>query len=366
MDKTVIVGMSGGVDSSVAALLLKEQGYRVIGLFMHNWDEKDERGFCTAERDFEDVKSVCQSLGIPYYSVDFSNEYQERVFKYFLEEYAKGRTPNPDVLCNREIKFGPFLEHALKTGADYIATGHYCGVTEMDGKFYLTESADTSKDQTYFLNQLKQEQLSKVLFPLAGLKKERVREIARAHGFDTAAKKDSTGLCFIGERNFKRFLSQYLPAQKGEIRTLDGAVVGVHDGLMYYTTGQRRGLGIGGKKEHEGRWFVVKKDLKENILYVSCGDESVLLSDSLEAACPNWIPGLDEVLKLTDAQVSKGETVFDCLAKFRYRQPKQKVRVQINGDKLCVSFYERQRAITSGQFAVFYHKDFCVGGAEIL
>ena len=354
MAKTVAVGMSGGVDSSVASLLLKEQGYNVIGIFMHNWDEKDERGMCTAEGDFNDVKSVCRALNIPYYSVDFSKEYKERVFQYFLDEYAKGRTPNPDVLCNREIKFGPFLNYALKNGADYIATGHYAGVKEQSGKYYLLEAADTQKDQTYFLNQLKQEQLSKAIFPLADIKKERVRELARTNGLEVAAKKDSTGLCFIGERNFKKFLSSYLPAQPGGIKSLDGKTVGRHDGLMYYTLGQRRGLGIGGAKDFgEGRWFAVRKDLAENVLYVSCGDESVLLSENCDAANPNWIP-------------ETPSSDFDCYAKFRYRQPKQKVRVSINGGKVHVSFYEKQRAVTSGQFAVFYHGGYCIGGAEIL
>ena len=353
--KTVVVGMSGGVDSSVAALLLKQQGYNVVGLFMHNWDEKDERGICSAESDFNDVKSVCRKLDIPYYSVDFSKEYRERVFQYFLDEYAKGRTPNPDVLCNREIKFGPFLQYALKNGADCIATGHYCGVKEVDGKYYLTEAADAAKDQTYFLNQLNQEQLSRVIFPLADIKKVQVRETARRSGLENAEKKDSTGLCFIGERNFKKFLSSYLPAQRGEIRTLDGKTVGAHDGLMYYTLGQRRGLGIGGNKDFDGgRWFVVRKDLSANVLYVSCGDESVLLSDSCETGAVNWIPA------------PTGRGGFDCCAKFRYRQPKQRVRVTLkDGGGAHIDFYEKQRAVTSGQFAVFYSDNYCIGGAEI-
>ena len=355
--------MSGGVDSSVAALLLKEQGYNVVGIFMHNWDEKDERGMCAAEGDFNDVKSVCRALDIPYYSVDFSREYKERVFQYFLDEYAKGRTPNPDVLCNREIKFGPFLQYALKNGADCIATGHYCGVKEIDGKFYLTEAADTAKDQTYFLNQLKQEQLSRVIFPLADIRKDKVREIARANGLENAAKKDSTGLCFIGERNFKKFLSSYLPAQPGEIKSLDGKTVGKHDGLMYYTLGQRRGLGIGGNKDFEGgRWFVARKDLPNNVLYVSCGDESVLLSDACETGTVNWIPDLSA----TPHSALHTPHSFDCCAKFRYRQPKQRVRVTLNGDRARVDFCEKQRAVTSGQFAVFYQDGCCIGGAEIL
>lgn len=367
MSKTIVVGMSGGVDSSVAALLLKQQGFDVIGLFMRNWEEKDEDGFCTAEGDFNDVKSVCQKLDISYYSVDFSKEYYDRVFKYFLDEYAKGRTPNPDVLCNREIKFGPFLEYARKIGADYIATGHYCGVCKRDGMHYLTKAADEAKDQTYFLNQLNQEQLSKAVFPLARLTKDKVRALAAVSGLDTARKKDSTGLCFIGERNFKQFLSKYLPAQKGDIKDLDGRIVGRHDGLMYYTIGQRRGLGIGGVKETgEGRWFVVKKDLTENVLYVSCGDTEQLYSGKLSAAGANWIPGIDRVASLTGAQKGDQGIVFDCTARFRYRQPEQNVRVIVRGEDVSVFFYERQKAVTSGQYVVFYSGNYCIGGAEIL
>ena len=271
--KTVVVGMSGGVDSSVAALLLKNAGYNVIGLFMLNWEEDDSNGACTAEGDFEDVRRVCSLLDMPYYSVNFSKQYMDRVFKYFLAEYAAGRTPNPDVLCNREIKFGPFREYALSMGADYIATGHYCGIDHnADGRHYLLKAADEGKDQTYFLNQVTQEQLERVLFPLANLKKEEVRAIAVKNGLATAKKKDSTGICFIGERNFRAFLSQYLPNQPGKILTLDGEEVGEHIGLMHYTLGQRRGVNLGGKSGESGRWFVVKKDVKNNILYVSHGD----------------------------------------------------------------------------------------------
>ena len=234
--KTVVIGMSGGVDSSVAALLLREQGYRVIGLFMRNWEESDENGACTAEEDFEDVKRVSDLLGIPYYTVNFSKEYMERVFSYFLAEYRAGRTPNPDVLCNREIKFGPFKAYAEKLGADYIATGHYCGISHENGVHRLLKAADQNKDQTYFLNQLSQSQLENVLFPLSDLKKEDVRRIAEEHGLSTAKKKDSTGICFIGERNFRKFLQEYLPAQPGKILTLGGEEVGEHLGLMYYTS----------------------------------------------------------------------------------------------------------------------------------
>ena len=272
--KTVVVGMSGGVDSSVAALLLKEQGYNVVGLYMVNWEEQGENGCCTAEEDYEDVRRVC-------YTVNFAKEYRERVFSYFLEEYRRGRTPNPDVLCNREIKFGPFKDYALSLGADFVATGHYCGIRHEGGKHYLLKAADQNKDQTYFLCQVTQPQLSGVLFPLGGLQKAQVRALAEKYGLSTAAKRDSTGICFIGERNFRAFLQGYLPAQPGPIRTLAGQEVGRHIGLMYYTLGQRKGLGIGGQKGEDGedgggRWFVVEKDLKNNVLYVSHGDESVL------------------------------------------------------------------------------------------
>lgn len=354
--KTVVCGMSGGVDSSVAAYLLKEQGYNVIGLFMVNWEENDENGNCTSEDDYEDVKRVCNAIGIPYYSINFAKEYWDRVFEYFLEEYKNGRTPNPDVLCNREIKFGPFLEFAKKIGADYIATGHYCKVEEKDGLFYLKKAKDQNKDQTYFLNQLSQNQLSSVLFPLADIEKPKVREIAEKLELSTAKKKDSTGVCFIGERNFRNFLKNYLPACPGDICTRDGKVVGRHEGLMYYTLGQRRGLNIGGRADGNGeRWFVTHKDLKNNILYVSQGEDDELFSKSLIAKNFNWIP------------VKPEQNEFECFAKFRYRQPDQKVKVKIleNGD-VFVEFFERQRAITPGQFAVLYDEEGnCLGGGVI-
>ena len=252
MAKTVVVGMSGGVDSSVAAALLKQQGYDVIGLFMRNWHETDEGGNCTADEDFYDVRRVCDGLGIPYFSVDFADEYYDRVFKKFLDEYAKGRTPNPDVLCNREIKFEPFVAKAREMGADFVATGHYCRIAHDDGLNLLLRAADENKDQTYFLNQVKGEQLDNVLFPIGHLLKPQVRELAESFGIPTAKKKDSTGICFIGERNFRAFLSEYLPMQKGEIRGDDGALLGEHEGVFYYTLGQRRGLGIGGVDGADG------------------------------------------------------------------------------------------------------------------
>lgn len=352
--KTVVVGMSGGVDSSVAAALLKEQGYNVIGLFMHNWEEDDEDGCCTAVSDYEDVKRVCNKLGIPYYSVNFAKEYRERVFSYFLNEYSAGRTPNPDVLCNREIKFGPFLDYALKLGADYIATGHYCDISHDNGVHCLLKAADGNKDQTYFLNQLSQHQLERVLFPLGKLLKPEVRRIANKYGFSTADKKDSTGICFIGERKFREFLKNFIPAKNGKIVDLNGNEVGEHEGVMYYTLGQRRGLNIGGLSgSNGGRWFVVDKDVKRNLLIVSQGDEKPLYSVSLEASTVNWIPK------------KPTEKTFECNAKFRYRQPEQKVKVTINGEKVFVEFNEPQRAVTPGQFVVFYKDNMCLGGGII-
>ena len=359
--KRVVVGMSGGVDSSVAALLLKDQGYDVVGLFMNNWKEKDEDGCCTAEEDFGDVRRVCAKIGIPYYSVDFSDQYMERVFSYFLDEYGRGRTPNPDVLCNREIKFGPFKEYAKELDADYIATGHYCGISHENGIHRLLKAADGNKDQTYFLNQLSQDQLADVLFPLSGMKKAEVRAIADKYGLSTAGKKDSTGICFIGERKFREFLMKYIPAKEGEIRTYDGRILGKHCGLMYYTIGQRKGLDIGGQKNDEGRWFVIEKDIKNNILYVAHGAEDRLFSDALYMDEFNFIP------------FPPKEKTFRCTAKFRYRQEEQGVVVNVldekeraeTGHAYRVDFDEKQRAVTEGQFCVLYGKDDCLGGGVI-
>ncbi len=355
MTKTVVVGMSGGVDSSVAAALLKEQGYNVIGLYMLNWEEDDENGTCTAVTDYEDVKRVCNNIGIPYYTVNFSKDYLDRVFSYFLREYKAGRTPNPDVLCNREIKFGPFLEYAKMLGADYIATGHYAKIKHDGNTHILQKAVDTNKDQTYFLNQLSQQQLECVLFPLGDMVKADVRKIAEKYDLSTAHKKDSTGICFIGERRFKQFLQNYLPAKPGNICTLDGKVVGKHDGVMFYTLGQRRGLRLGGKEGGNGeRWFVIDKDIKNNILYVSQGEDDQLFSDGLIAKEINWIP-----------QTPKDKT-FECYAKFRYRQPDQKVRVTLLSDTTArVDFEVKQRAITPGQFCVFYTDTDCLGGGVI-
>lgn len=352
MPKTVVVGMSGGVDSSVAAYLLKKQGYNVIGLYMMNWEETDPSGACSADEDFADVRRVCSALDIPYYSVNFAEKYLERVFAHFLDEYRAGRTPNPDVLCNREIKFGPFREYALSMGADFVATGHYCAVDHSNGRHRLKKASDSGKDQTYFLNQVLESQLENVLFPLAEISKPEVRRIADENNLSTARKKDSTGICFIGERNFRKFLQTYLPAQPGKIVTLDGETVGEHIGLMYYTLGQRKGLELGGKRGEEGRWFVVKKDLKSNTLIVSHGDETPLYSKACRVKNLNWIGYMPQITQF-------------CTAKFRYRQPEQKVKVTLENDTALVEFETRQRAVTEGQYAVFYDDTCCLGGGVI-
>ncbi|UOE95564.1 tRNA 2-thiouridine(34) synthase MnmA [Alkalihalobacillus sp. LMS39] len=348
----VVVGMSGGVDSSVTAYLLKQQGYDVIGIFMKNWDDTDENGFCTATEDYEDVIKVCNQIEIPYYAVNFEKQYWDKVFTYFLDEYRAGRTPNPDVMCNKEIKFKAFLQHALTLGADYVATGHYAQLAYQDGEVQLIRGSDQNKDQTYFLNALSQEQLAKAMFPIGHLPKQDVRKIAEQANLATAKKKDSTGICFIGERNFKEFLSSYLPAQPGPMLTLNGEEKGKHDGLMYYTLGQRQGLGIGGAGEP---WFVIDKDIKNNILYVGQGyHHEGLYSASLTAVNVNWI-----------SEAPKPET-FHCTAKFRYRQPDQGVTVTRNEDgTVHVVFDERQRAVTPGQAVVFYDGDVCLGGGTI-
>ena len=348
----VVVGMSGGVDSSVAAMLLKEQGYDVIGIFMKNWDDTDEFGVCTATGDYEDVIRVCNQLDIPYYAVNFEQQYWDNVFTYFLDEYKIGRTPNPDVICNKEIKFKAFLDHALSLGADYVATGHYARIVKENGEVHMLRGRDGSKDQTYFLNQLTEEQLSKVLFPIGDMEKSKVREIAVNANLATASKKDSTGICFIGERNFKEFLSGYLPAQKGNMETFDGKVVGQHDGLMYYTIGQRRGLGIGGDGEP---WFVIGKDMDRNVLYVGQGfDHELLYSDSIISNQVSWI------------SKKNMPATFECTAKFRYRQEDNKVTVErLNESEVKVIFHEPIRAIAPGQAVVFYQGDECLGGGTI-
>ncbi|WP_449537085.1 tRNA 2-thiouridine(34) synthase MnmA [Ferdinandcohnia sp. Marseille-Q9671] len=351
-DTRVVVGMSGGVDSSVAALMLKEQGYDVIGIFMKNWDDTDENGVCTATEDYEDVIRVCNQIGIPYYAVNFEKQYWDKVFSYFLDEYKAGRTPNPDVMCNKEIKFKAFLDHALTLGADYLATGHYARVEYRDGEYKMLRGVDENKDQTYFLNQLTQEQLSRVLFPIGNIEKSKVRELAKEANLATATKKDSTGICFIGERNFKEFLSNYLPAQPGDMVTFSGEVKGKHDGLMYYTIGQRHGLGIGGSGEP---WFAIGKDLEKNILYVDQGFHNEhLYSDSILATNVSWVSD------------NEPDQDVKCTAKFRYRQEDNDVTVQkVDENTVKVIFDKPIRAVTPGQAVVFYNGDECLGGATI-
>ncbi len=346
--------MSGGVDSSVAALVLKECGYDVVGVFMKNWEEKDESGLCTATEDYDDVRRVCDRIDIPYYTVNFAKEYYDSVFSHFLEEYKKGRTPNPDVLCNREIKFKRFLDYAMTVvGGEYLATGHYAQIDFVNEQYRLKRSFDQNKDQTYFLCQLGQKELKNVLFPIGHLSKDEVRRIAIENNLETAKKKDSTGICFIGERNFTQFLSQYLPAQPGNIVDLVGNIKGVHQGLMYYTLGQRKGLGIGGQGSGEP-WFVVHKDLEKNELIVVQGDaHPALYSKSLEAIEMSWVSG------------EPPEKEFSCTAKFRYRQSDQKVRVLVKGKGIHVEFEKSQKAITPGQFVVLYQESICLGGGII-
>lgn len=347
----IAIGISGGVDSAVSAYLLKKQGYDVMGVFMKNWNEEDENGVCTADQDFEDVRRVCDKIGIPYYSVNFAREYWERVFSLFLEEYKAGRTPNPDVLCNKEIKFKAFLDFCMDIGAEEIATGHYCRVNKWDGT-RLLKGRDSRKDQSYFLCTLKAEQLERVEFPVGGYTKEYVRQIAREAGLPVADKKNSTGICFIGERNFRKFLQGYLPAQPGEMRTTAGEYIGMHQGLMYYTLGQRRGLNIGGRGTGE-RWFVVDKDLKNNILYVEQGEDSPKLYSRVCAV------GSFSFVNPMDVKE------FDCTAKFRYRQPDQKVHVYVEGNHVLIEAREKQRAVTPGQYAVLYSGDECLGGGPV-
>ena len=349
----VIVGMSGGVDSSVAAWRLLQQGYEVQGLFMSNWDE-DEDGYCTAAEDYRDARAVCEQLGIPLHKVSFAGEYRERVFAYFLEEYRAGRTPNPDVLCNREIKFGVCFDYARRLGADWVATGHYARVIH-EPVPRLLRGIDEEKDQSYFLHAMPAAALARTLFPIGELRKEEVRRIARELTLPVFDKRDSTGICFIGERPFQQFLSHYLPAQPGDIETLDGRRVGTHSGLMYYTLGQRQGLGIGGRAgASEEPWYVAAKDLQRNVLVVVQGhSHPALLSATLIASQLSWVAG------------SAPDNAFDCTAKVRYRQRDQRCHVEINGDRAHVRFEQPQRAVTPGQYVVFYSGEECLGGGVI-
>lgn len=357
-DIRVVVGMSGGVDSSATALKLKREGYDVVGIFMKNWDDTDENGVCTATEDYKDVQAVANQIGIPYYSVNFEKEYWNKVFEYFLDEYKKGRTPNPDVICNKEIKFKAFLDYAMDLGADYVATGHYARVErDDDGTVHMLRGVDSNKDQTYFLNQLSQDQLQRVMFPLGEMEKSDVRQLAEEAGLKTADKKDSTGICFIGERDFKEFLMNYLPAQPGEMQTLDGDVVNTHDGLMYYTIGQRQGLGIGGSKEYGNEpWFVIGKDLERNVLLVGQGfHHEHLYATHLEAS------------DFSFTVKAPAEAEFRCTAKFRYRTDDVPVTIKMNDDRTeaIVEFDEPQRAITPGQAIVLYDGEECLGGGTI-
>ena len=355
----VVVGMSGGVDSSVSAYLLKKQGYHVVGVFMKNWDDTDSNGVCTATNDYRDVAKVASQIGIPYYSVNFEKQYWNRVFKYFLKEYQRGRTPDPDVLCNTEIKFKAFLNYGLQLGADYVATGHYAQLKrDANGHNHLMRALDWNKDQSYFLSQLSAKQLDRIKFPIGGMLKPKVRKIARKAGLAVANKKDSVGICFIGEGNFRQFLSHYLPAKPGKMMTLDGQVKGNHSGLMYYTIGQRRGLGIGGGGSRGNLpWFVIGKNLAKNVLYVGQGyDNPYLYADTLVASDPHWVNSIQ----------SRGND-FRCTAKFRYRQRDGGVTVHVADDHqhVKVNFDDPARAVTPGQTVVFYDGQECLGCATI-
>lgn len=353
----VIVGLSGGVDSSVTALLIKQQGYQVEAMFMKNWEEDDTNTYCAASEDAKDAQAVCDKLDIPLHKVNFAAEYWDNVFEYFLEEYKAGRTPNPDILCNKEIKFKAFLNHALSLGASYIATGHYARLQTQNNQRLLLKGLDHNKDQSYFLHALSHEQLTPALFPVGELCKPEVRELAKQAGLPTHNKKDSTGICFIGERKFNNFLQEYLPAQPGNIETEDGKVVGKHNGLMYYTIGQRKGIGLGGIKNAEEKpWFTLEKDLKRNVLIIGQGtDHPGLYKTQLTCIKPTWVSGAAPDFNNTNIS-----------AKIRYRQEDQACKItELSQESLKVEFEQAQRAITQGQSVVFYQGEICLGGAII-
>lgn len=347
----VIVGLSGGVDSSVTAQVLKLMGYETIGIFMKNWEEIDHSGQCTSEKDAKDAQMIANQVGIPYYALNFAQEYRENVFQYFLDEYKKGHTPNPDILCNREIKFKVFYEKAIELGADYLATGHYCQHKVINDKDLLIKGIDQGKDQTYFLYTMQADVLKNILFPIGHLEKTIVRKVASDFHLITATKKDSTGICFIGERNFKEFLSQYIKSQQGNFVHLEtGNVLGPHDGHSYYTIGQRKGLGLGGPG---GPWFVVDKDIKKNIVYVVEGERHpALYADELIAFEQSWVN-------------ERPSFPLKCKAKVRYRQADQECIVYEDGEDLKVVFEIPQRAISKRQSVVFYIDNLCLGGAVI-
>jgi len=354
-DGLIVVGMSGGVDSSVAALLLQQSGQAISGMFMQNWEEDERFGECHAERDRADAVRVCAKLGMAFHARNFAAEYWDRVFAHFLDEYRAGRTPNPDVLCNREIKFKTFLDHARALGAQRIATGHYARTDCRDGLQRLLRGHDQNKDQSYFLYTLGQQQLACTLFPVGELPKPEVRRIAREAGLVTHDKKDSTGICFIGERDFREFLGQYIPAQRGEMRTPEGKLLGEHDGVMYYTLGQRGGLRIGGRRDAGSEaWYVVGKDVAANVLMVAQGNDTPWLnSTQLRASELSWVAG------------GPPDQTFRCTAKTRYRQADQACSVSIDGSGCRVAFDVPQRAVTPGQSVVFYRDDECLGGGII-
>lgn len=355
--KRVVVGLSGGVDSAVAAMLVRERGADVHALHMTNWEDAD--GYCTAAADLQDARRVCEALEIPLHHVNFAREYREDVFEYFLREYRAGRTPNPDVFCNRDIKFGVFRRHAKRLGGALLATGHYAGTRIDGGRLRLCKARDRDKDQTYFLHAVEADALADTVFPLGELLKSEVRALARDRALPVFDKKDSTGICFIGERPFREFLSQHLRAEPGPMRTPEGRSLGEHAGLPYYTIGQRQGLGIGGRGDAgDAPWYVAAKDQAANTLIVVQGDHPLLYSDHLVASAPSWIGA-------APPEIAAGR-VLECQAKVRYRQPDQGCRVRRAPDGgLAVSFDEPQRAVAPGQFVVFYRDDFCLGGAVI-
>lgn len=356
MSETIYLGLSGGVDSAVTGLLLKEQGYCVEAVFMKNWEADDSDAFCTAEQDAQDAQAVAKHLGIPLHTVNFAKNYWDRVFEHFLNEYQAGRTPNPDILCNTEIKFKAFLDYALDAGASKIATGHYARVKPTERGFQLLKGLDENKDQSYFLHGLNQKQLSHSLFPLGALKKSDVRKLAEAAKLPNFAKKDSTGICFIGERKFKTFLNEYLPAKPGTIKSVDNETIGKHDGLMFYTIGQRKGINIGGiKGKPEAAWYVVDKDLKHNTLIVAQDNQHpALFKEKLTAAQAHWVSGNAPALPLK------------CAAKIRYRQTDQACTASLSNTQLMAVFDTPQRAVAPGQSIVFYQDALCLGGAIIL